>query len=88
MENSPSNPVNPTALGLAAGFLWGCGMAVLGLVSRTGWGERARIGIADVYLGYDETNTGIVIGWIWGFVDALVAGVLLGWLYNVFDRIT
>ena len=81
-----SGTVNPRALGLAIGTLWAIGVALLAIVSRTGWGERWRELLSDAYLGYNETATGALTGAAWGFVDGLVGGVALGWLYNYFDR--
>lgn len=86
MTDRSTTRIDPTALGLAMGTLWAGGVAALGLVSRNGWGEELREAIASVYLGYDETDRGILVGALWGFADALIAGVLLGWLYNAFDQ--
>jgi NhaP-type Na+/H+ or K+/H+ antiporter len=86
MSEKRSTGVNPTALGLALGLLWGGGMAVLGLVSRIGWGRKLREVFEDLYVGYDKTNVGIAIGALWGFLDAFVAGFLLGWLYNRLEQ--
>lgn len=86
MSEKRSSGVNPTALGSALGLLWGGGMAVLGLVSRIGWGTKLQEVFESIYVGYDKTNVGIAIGALWGFLDAFVAGILLGWLYNLFDQ--
>ncbi|MGM0604280.1 MAG: bacteriophage holin [Halobacteriota archaeon] len=72
------------ALGLALGTLWAALVVLLAFTSRSGWGEEWRALLADVYLGYDETNTGAAIGAVWAFLDAFAIGTLLGWLYNRF----
>jgi hypothetical protein len=38
--------------------------------------------LADVYRGYDETATGLVIGAGWAFLDGLSGGLAFAWLYN------
>lgn len=86
MFESKSSKLDPTALGLALGIIWAGGVAALGLIARIGWGESLHDLIADLYIGYDETTTGILIGAIWGFADALVGGVLVGWLYNTLTQ--
>jgi hypothetical protein len=86
MSTNRSTRLNPAALGIALGLLWGGGIAALGIVSRIGWGEPLRKMFEELYPGYDETNAGIAVGALWGFFDALVGGVLFGWLYNAFDR--
>jgi hypothetical protein len=85
MTSDNGEGVNPRALGLAAGTLWGTVVLLLALLSRTGWGEQWRVLLGDAYIGYDETITGSLIGAGWGFVDGAIAGVALGWLYNRFD---
>lgn len=79
--------LNPTALGIAFGLVWGGAIAVLAMISRIGWGAELQAIAEDLYVGYDETSSGVVIGAIWGFADGLVCGVLVGWLYNILDRI-
>ncbi|WIV68326.1 bacteriophage holin [Natrialbaceae archaeon AArc-T1-2] len=83
MTSNDDGPVDPFALGLAAGVLWAVAMAVLGLTSRFGWGDGWRELFADLYIGYEESTT---IGTAWGFVDGFAAGYILGWLYNLFAR--
>lgn len=78
--------VDARALGLALGTLWGLAVALLAVVSRTGWGAEWRDLLAEVYLGYDETTKGATVGAVWGFVDGFVGGVVLGGLYNRFAQ--
>ena len=35
-----------------------------------------------IYLGYQATFWGTVIGAIWGFVDLFIAGIILAAVYN------
>lgn len=74
------------ALGLACGLLWSGGVVVLGITARVGWGDRWQRLLADVYRGYDESASGLVVGGLWAFLDGFTGGVLLGWLYNRLRR--
>jgi len=82
---SQTESVNPRALGFALAVLWAGAVAVLGITSRIGWGDRWRDLLADVYVGYDESASGTVVGAAWAFADGFAGGYALGWLYNKFD---
>jgi hypothetical protein len=44
-------------------------------------GEKTMIG--KIYIGYNISAAGSLIGLIWGFVDALIGGAIFAWLYNL-----
>ena len=75
--------LNVIAFALAFGIWWG-----VGLFLTTWWmiavgnAETGAAMIERVYLGYDVTALGSVIGLIWGFFCGLVCGGILAWLYN------
>lgn len=79
---SGTNDVDVRALGLALGIVLSIVVAILALASRVGWGADWRELLADVYIGYDDTPTGALVGMVWAFADGLVLGTTLGWLYN------
>jgi len=70
------------AFGLACGLLWSLAVVGLGLMARVGWGKRWEGMLADVYRGYNETVTGLVLGAVWGFFDGFTGGFALAWLYD------
>ncbi|MFB6108436.1 MAG: bacteriophage holin [Haloplanus sp.] len=70
------------AFGLACGLLWAGGVFVLGLTARVGWGKRWQRLLADVYRGYDETPSGLVVGALWALVDGFSGGYVLARLYD------
>lgn len=73
------------SFGFALGILWGLSMLLTGWVAMTmGWGEDFVFALRAMYIGYDVTFWGSVIGGIWGFVDMFIGGVILAWLYNLF----
>ena len=70
-------------LALTAAILWALCTLVLSItVSQWGWGSECLKIISSMYLGYDTTLTGTVIGIVWGFADGLVSGAIFAWLYN------
>lgn len=70
--------------GLALGIVWGLGMFLLGLAAWLfNWGNAMVVLMSSLYLGYDATFVGSLLGGLWGFVDALIGGVIFAWLYNV-----
>jgi hypothetical protein len=73
-------------LGLAIGLLWGLSVLVTGLITTLhgGWGVDFVTAMGSMYIGYDNTIAGSVIGGIWGFVDGFIGGALIALFYNWF----
>ncbi len=72
------------SLGLAFGIMWALGVFILGIMAAAAdWGTEIVVLMSSVYLGFDPTFAGSLIGAAWGFVDAGVGGLLIAWLYNV-----
>ena len=61
-------------------------VVILGITARFGWGKRWQRLLADVYWGYDETTSGLIVGAMWAFVDGLSGGYVFSWLYNQLRR--
>lgn len=76
------NKLNIKALTLAAGITWGFSMLVLAWVSMFGWGIRDVSVISGLYLGYEPTFVGGLIGAVWGFFDGAIGGFIFSYLYN------
>lgn len=71
------------ALGLTLGIIWGSSLFIMGIVAmffNYGCGFVSALG--SLYLGYEATILGSIIGAIWGFIDAGIGGVIIAWLYN------
>ena len=76
--------LNVKAFALTCGLIWG-----FGLFELTWWmiffegstGEPTLIG--RVYRGFTISPIGSIIGFLWGFVDGLIAGAIFAWLYNL-----
>ena len=79
--------LNPNALGLAFGVVMAISMLLLSLMTVwLSWGGIILSHINLIYLGYDATIYGSVIGALWGFVDGFICGYLVAWLYNKFSN--
>ncbi len=75
---------NPKALALALGGTMAIGVVLLSLISMVhgSYGNTFISILSSVYLGYDNTIPGAIMGGIWGFVDGAITGWILSWLYN------
>ncbi len=75
--------LNVRAFALACALWWGFGIFfltwwVIALSGATG--EPTLLG--RIYIGYEISPLGSVIGLVWGLIDALIAGAIFAWLYN------
>ena len=78
--------LNALALALTAAILWGLamlGMTLANLVSGS-YGAQFLQLMSSVYPGYHATRTigEVVVGTLYGVVDALICGAVFAWLYN------
>jgi hypothetical protein len=76
--------LNVKAFALTCSLFWGFGLFLI-----TWWiiliggatGETTLIG--RIYLGYNISPLGTVIGLIWALLDGFVGGAIFAWLYNL-----
>jgi len=76
------NRIQPLALGIAIGVLWAIYVFCIGLTAIFGWGAALVTALGSLYIGYEASFLGAVLGAIWAFVDGLVAGIIIAWVYN------
>lgn len=77
--------LHPWALGLAVGLLWGVSVLLMGLLATyLAYGNAFVSAMSLLYVGYEPSIKGSVIGGVIGFVDAFIMGAIVAWLYNVF----
>ncbi|HTM63859.1 MAG TPA: bacteriophage holin [Gammaproteobacteria bacterium] len=70
-------------LGVALGTAWAVGLFALGILSwLTGWGTDMVQVLGSLYIGYEPTLIGTIIGTIWAFIDCFICGVIIAWVYN------
>lgn len=79
-----SATLDAKALGKAWGLFWSALVIFVGITSRLGWGTRWESLFEDIYPGYNQTITGLVIGGCIAFVDGVFDAYLVARLYNRF----
>ncbi len=90
MKSGKCGQLNPKALAVSLGALWGAYLLVLGLV-LTFWSNAQFVWIspellnflATIYPGYAATLVGSLIGLLWGIVDGAICGALIAWVHNL-----
>ena len=83
-QQTPAARLDAISLGLAFGIMWALGVFILGIMAMAAdWGTEIVVLMSAVYLGFDPSIAGSLIGAAWGFVDGGVGGFLIAWLYNV-----
>ncbi len=75
--------LNIRAFAVAFGLWWGVGIFlgtwwVIALSGATG----EPTFLARIYIGYEISAPGSIIGFAWGVIDGLIAGAIFAWLYN------
>lgn len=86
MDNQAKHKMNKCAFGLSLGVIWGLSVFFMAILAKCcGYGDGFVEGLGELYLGYDASILGALVGALWGFVDAFVFGFLAAWLYNFFS---
>jgi hypothetical protein len=80
------NRLNVKALAIALGASWAFCILFAGWVAIFGWSVQFVEVMGSVYLGYNASFTGAIIGALWGFVDGAIAGVVIAFIYNVVSK--
>ncbi len=71
------------ALGISCGAVWGLSLVIMAIINMvSGWGWSFMYFMGKVYVGYNATVPGCIVGFLWGFVDAGIGGVAIAWVYN------
>jgi hypothetical protein len=71
-------------LGLVIGTVLGINVVLLALAANIGLGQPIVRLLSSLYIGYDMTFKGAIIGGIWGFLDGYVFGYLIGFFKKKF----
>lgn len=71
------------SLGIAAGITWALGVILIGLMSTyfglaTNWVDLLK----SIYVGFDSTLLGTLIGGLWALIDGFICGALVALIYN------
>lgn len=75
-------------LAISAALVWGVALLILGFANLmfSGYGSSFLEVISSVYPGY-QPGTGIssvIVGSLYGVVDAGIGGAIFAWVYNYF----
>ncbi|WED42845.1 bacteriophage holin [Legionella cardiaca] len=75
----------PVSLGLSLGILWGVFVLIIGLIATyNAYGKPFVAAMGGLYIGYQPTILGSLIGGLIAFIDFFIFGFLIAWLYNLF----
>lgn len=78
------------AFALSAAILWGAGMLIVTTINTIfpGYGIHFLQLVSSIYPGYDPAPgiKGIIVGTLYGIVDAGIAGAIFAWLYNHLEK--
>lgn len=78
---------NIKAFAVALGIVWGGGCLLMGLMAMgCSWAQPFVNAVGTMYVGYQATMVGSLIGMLWGFIDAAIGGAIFAWLYNTLAK--
>lgn len=82
--------LNIKALALAAAIIWSAAMFLVGIANLVypGYGMVFLTTMGSIYPGY-QPGAGfysVIVGTLYGFVDAGIGGAIFAWLYNCFAK--
>ncbi len=78
--------LNVKGLTLALGISWSACVLFAGWASMFGWGSGFVEVMSSMYIGYEASLVGGLVGAAWAFVDGAIAGLLVSLLYNFFSK--
>lgn len=77
------NKLSPLGLGLALGIMWALSILITGLAGmHFDWGEEFIDVMGSVYVGFEASVKGSLVGAGWALLDGFIGGFILAWLYN------
>jgi hypothetical protein len=79
--------LNVTAIAISSGLLWAVAMFLTGLANMIWptYGQEFLQVMDSIYPGYQATASfgQVIVGSLYGLVDAAVGGAVFAWLYNL-----
>lgn len=76
--------VKGLAIGLGAS--WAICMLFVGWVAMFGWSVKFVEVMSSVYIGFEPSFLGGIIGAVWGFVDGAIGGIIIAIVYNAVTK--
>ena len=75
--------LHPKKLGIALGLTASIYILILSVSAAwLGWGTAFVHMLSSVYVGYNLSFLGILLGMVWAFVDFFVAGLIFACIFN------
>ena len=82
--------LNPKALALTCGLLWGATLFLLGCVNFQwpDFGSFFLLMLQSLYPGYrgGASVGSVLLGTVYGVLDGALGGLVVAWVYNFFAR--
>jgi len=79
--------LSPLAMGLSIGIIWSLSFVSFCILNiYFGYGAGVISALSALYIGFDLTPVGVLIGMVWAFLDAFLGGLILAFIYNLFVR--
>jgi hypothetical protein len=74
------------AFGMSLAIVWMAVVVIMAILAdvTSGYGMPFVTALQHVYIGYNGTWLGIIIGAFWAFIDGFVGGAAIAWFYNTF----
>lgn len=86
MPKEKSARLSVMGLGLAGGIFWGLSVLISGWCAVFGKCLAFVNMMASIYVGFEPTFIGAIVGGIWGFFNGLLAGLIFAFFYNRFRK--
>lgn len=81
---------HPFEAGLAGGLICGTVTAIaviIPLITQSDYGMAYLQLLFSIYPGFDSVSLmGVVVGFVYSFIDGFIALYVFGWLYNLLTR--
>lgn len=86
MAKEKAGRLSVIGLALGLGITWGIYQVIVGWTSMLNWGNAYVSVMSSIYIGFEPSFLGAIIGGIWAFANGLIAGALISWFYNIFKK--
>ena len=82
--------LNIKAFAITFSLYWGLGLFFLTWwMIMFGGATQETTFIGKIYIGYNISPLGSVIGLIWALIDGFIGGLIFAWLYNlILDKVS
>jgi len=75
--------INVKVFGLALGIVWAAVIFLLGFAASFDYGIELVNSISKLFISYDNTFFGSLIGAVWAFAYGFLVGAGFAWVYNI-----